>query len=162
VTPTVSAATAKLVLKAWQGERYGVQVYSGLAETREVPEHARKLTALVQLERLMLARLDVLLEELGISADLGGIEVEGARDIEAQSATPWNALLRWISADAALALDDYLRLDQMSVTWAASQREVALAVIQHERAIINFCTKELAGEIDALREVEQLTQTLGE
>lgn len=159
VTTEIDEAAAQLLVKAWQGEVYGVDVYSALADARTNPLEAVKLRTVVALEVTMRHQLAETLDKLGISQDLGDIMAVAERETEEQRHTPWPDLMEWIGADAQVALNDYLPLDEMSVGWDPDDRAVALEVIAHERAIISFCTKELAGEFDSLAEVEALSRS---
>ena len=159
VTTDMNEAAAQLLVKAWQGEVYGVDVYSALANARTDPLEAVKLRTVVALEVTMRHQLAETLDELGIPKDLGDIMEVAQRETEEQRHASWPDLMKWIGADAQVALDDYLPLDDMSQGWDPDDRAVALEVIAHERAIISFCTKELAGEIDSLAEVEALSRS---
>jgi len=159
VTTEISEGAAQLLVKAWQGEVYGVDVYSALADARTVPLEAVKLRTVVALEVTMRHQLTEMLDSLGIPQDLGDVMEVAERETEEQRHSPWPDLMKWIGDDAQVALNDYLPLDDMSVDWDADDRAVALEVIAHEKAIISFCTKELAGEIDSLAEVEALSHS---
>ena len=158
MTTEINEAAAQLLVKAWQGEVYGVDVYSALADARTDPREAVKLRTVVALEVTMRHQLAVTLDSLGIPQDLGDIMEVADRETAEQLHSSWPDLMMWIGADAQAALDDYLPLDEMSAGWDAEVRAVALEVIAHERAIISFCTKELAGAIDSLAEVEALSR----
>ncbi|HVQ89338.1 MAG TPA: hypothetical protein VMT88_14265 [Actinomycetes bacterium] len=147
-----------LILKAWQGEVYGVLVYDGLARARDDSIERTKLGELVELEVQMRDKLVGLLSQWAVDLDHGDILDVAQLDLERTKNQPWSQLLRWISADAATALDDYLQLDELTNACSDDVRSVADDVIAHERAIISFCVKELAGEIDSLREVRALVQ----
>jgi hypothetical protein len=144
-----------ILLRAWQGEVYGVHVYASLAKARGNSTESQKLFELVALEESIRDQLSVVLETLKIPLDTGDV-LEGAeRDIVQQQSSTWSELLRWMSADAAIALDEYLPLLVADLPSGAVS-QVARRVVDHERAIIAFCTKELAGEIDALQDVRSL------
>ncbi len=144
-----------ILLRAWQGEVYGVRVYAALAESRANTAERQKLLELVAMEESMRDQLSVVLEMLQIPLDIDDV-LEGAeRDIVQQRSSTWSELLRWMSADAAIALDEYLPLLLADLP-SGSVSQVARRVVDHERAIIAFCTKELAGEIDALHDVRLL------
>ena len=159
MTTEINEAATQLLVKAWQGEVYGVDVYSALADSRTVALEAVKLRTVVALEVTMRHQLAEMLDSLGIPKDLGDITEVAERETEEQRHSPWLDLMEWIGADAQVALADYLPLEEMSANWDPDDRAVALEVIAHERAIISFCTKELAGEIDSLAEVEALSRS---
>ncbi len=156
VTDGDGSDNAAILLRAWQGEVYGVRVYGALAEARANTAERQKLFELVAMEESMRDQLSVVLATLQIPLDIGDDVLEGAeRDIVQQRSSTWSELLRWMSADAAIALDEYLPLLLADLP-PGSVSQVARRVVDHERAIIAFCTKELAGEIDALHDVRLL------
>ncbi len=155
VTDGDGSENEAILLRAWQGEVYGVHVYAALAKARAKTTESQKLFELVTLEESMRDQLSVVLKTLQIPLDIGEV-LEGAeRDIVQQRSSTWSELLRWMSADAAIALDEYLPLLLADLP-PGSVSQVARRVVDHERAIIAFCTKELAGEIDALQDVRLL------
>jgi hypothetical protein len=145
-----------ILLLAWQGEIYGVRVYGALAESRGSATESQKLFELVELEQSMRDQLASVLDALNVPRDIGDVLQVAERDIAQQRSSTWSELLRWISADAAIALDEYLPLLDADLPPGSVASQVAERVVDHERAIVAFCTKELAGEIDALQDVRLL------
>jgi hypothetical protein len=161
VNPAETKDFERLLLKAWQGEVYGVHVYAALAATRTNEAEGDKLRELVRLEQHIRARLEVVLGQRQVRCDLADTLDDGDRDIEAQKSASWSQLMRWMSADAAIALQDYERLPSLTTDAPAETVDVANEVLAHERAIIAFCAKELAGEIDSLSDVRLLLREGG-
>jgi len=145
-----------ILLRAWQGEIYGVHVYGALAESRSNPTESQKLFELVGLEQSMRDQLASVLDALKVPLDIGDVLQVAEHDIAQQRPSTWSELLRWMSADAAIALDEYLPLLVADLPPGSVASQVAKRVVEHERAIVAFCTKELAGEIDALQDVRLL------
>ena len=156
VNPSTTQAFRQLLLQAWQGEVYGVQVFGSLAMRRPDPAEQRKLAVLVMLEQHVLDLLTPLLLRLVIPLDVADVEAQGERDTERQHDAQWTSLLRWISRDASTALGHYERLTALVPEDDQEAAAVAAVVIEHERALISFCTKELAGEDDSLADVNRV------
>ena len=55
-----------ILLRAWQGEIYGVHVYGALAESRSNPTESQKLFELVGLEQSMRDQLALVLDALKV------------------------------------------------------------------------------------------------
>lgn len=152
VTTEVSGEFAALVLKAWQGEVYGVEVYGALAERRRSTAEASKLQSLVTLEEHMEQRLARLLITLDITPDLCDVLSVAEVDINALRSSSWAELMTWLNADAGTALSEYVRMLELAPT-DPFVREVVVEVVAHERALMAFCEAELSGESESLAKV---------
>lgn len=152
VTTDVSGEFAALVLKAWQGEVYGVEVYGALAERRHSVAEASKLQSLVALEEHLEQRLARLLIDLNIPPDLGEVMTVAEADITSQRSSSWSELMTWLGADAEVALNEYTRMLELAPS-DPFVREVVVDVVAHERALMSFCAAELAGDAESLAEV---------
>lgn len=146
----------ELLLQAWQGEVYGIEVYGALADRLRVPAEAAKMRELVSLEEHMERQLADLLERLEIELDLDDVMAVADQDIRDQASSSWNDLLRWLANDASIALGDYQPMLELLPAGDGETRRVVTDVLTHERALITFCTKELAGETDSLNGVRAL------
>ena len=146
-----------LLQKAWQGEWYGVRVYGELAAQRAKPDETATLLELVVLETYVLGELTIALLGLGVEPDLGGVEAVANADVAARATDDWAALMRWLKSDAEVALSGYLQLPELAAGDDTLSRLAAL-VVDHERALITFASRSLAGESGALADVRALVQ----
>jgi hypothetical protein len=149
-----------LLHKAWQGEWYGVRVYGELAAARSANDEAAALLELVVLETYVLGELTVALLALGIEPATDAVEVEAEADVAAHSGDEWNDLVSWLKKDAEVALGHYLPLQTLTVGDAPLESLAAL-VVEHERALISFAERTLAGQGDALGAVRALVRIEG-
>jgi hypothetical protein len=103
---STSSQLVPLLQKAWQGEWYGVRVYSDLAASRSSMAETATLLELVTLETYVLGELTVALLALGVEPDLGDIEAEADADLAAHATDDWRSLVSWLGSDARGALED--------------------------------------------------------
>ncbi len=155
MTVEVSAEFAALVLQAWQGEVYGVEVYGAIAERRKDHAESAKFNELVELEEHMEQRLSQVLVDLEIEPDFGDVMATAEADVAEVALRPWSELMSWLASDAETALLDYTRMIECAPLDAAV-RAVVVDVVAHERALIWFCQRELGGESDSLADVRAL------
>jgi hypothetical protein len=146
----------EMLLQAWQGEVYGIEVYGALAERLRVPVEAAKMRELVVLEEHMERQLADLLERLGIELDLDDTMAVADQDIRDQASSSWHDLLRWLANQASISLGEYQPMVQLLPSGDEETRRVVTDVLAHEQALITFCAKELAGQDDSLAEVRAL------
>lgn len=155
MTVEYSAEFGALVLQAWQGEVYGVEVYGALAERRSDPGETAKLNVLVELEEHMELRLSHVLVELKIEPDFGDVMANADEDVAAAAAMSWPDLLTWLTTDAETALGDYVRMAERTPD-DIELKAVVAGVVAHERALIAFCDAERSGGSDSLSAVRAL------
>ena len=158
--PPESEQLVALLQHAWQGEWYGVRVYSELAAGRADAKETATLLELVVLETYVLGELTVALLGLGVEPEPGPVEAEADADLAAHVGDEWLPLVRWLRSDAEVALGQYLPLPGL----AASEPELlplATLVVEHERALISFAERTLAGDADPLAEVRALVRVEG-
>src|SRR6185436_1343797 len=94
---------------------------------------------------------------LGVEPDLGSVEAEAETNLATHSADDWRTLIEWLKSDAEVALRQYLPLPEMCVGDETLSR-VASLVVDHERALITFASRTLAGDSDALGDVRVLVR----
>ena len=146
-----------LLQKAWQGEWYGVRVYGELAARRPSAQETATLLELVVLETYVLGELTVALLALGVEPDLGQAEAQADSDLTTHEADEWASLVKWLKADAEVALRNYLPLPDLTIGDDSLSRLAAL-VVAHEEALITFADRTLANASDALAEVRALVR----
>ena len=156
VNPAPTSDFPEQLLRAWQGEVYGIEVYGALAESRTNPAESMKLRELLALEEYMEQQLMGVLERLSIETELGDTMQAADTDIKDQRSATWVALMTWLCHDAEVALGDYQPLRALSTGVDEVTQQVVTQLIDHERALIAFCVKELAGEDDSLADVRAL------
>ncbi|MEO8329910.1 MAG: hypothetical protein ABI586_07900 [Candidatus Nanopelagicales bacterium] len=156
VTANVGDDLKALMLKAWQGEMYGVHVYQALADSRDNSVEAAKLSELTLLEMHVRDLLAVVLDGWGVALDVADVVEIGKLDVQEQIGATWSELMQWMAADAATALQDYLPLREVTAGLGGDTEDLAAVVIAHEKAISSFCAKELASESDSLHDVRSL------
>jgi hypothetical protein len=146
-----------LLQKAWQGEWYGVRVYGELAAQRSKPDETATLLELVVLETYVLGELTIALLGLGLEPDLGPVEAEADADLAEHSADDWTTLIEWLKSDAEVALEGYLPLPELAAGDDTLARLAAL-VVDHERALVTFANRTLAGESGAMSDIRALVR----
>ena len=156
VTANAGDDAKALMLKAWQGEMYGVHVYQALADSRDNRVESAKLSELALLEVRVRGQIAAILDGWGVALDVGDVIGIGKLDVQEQVGATWSDLMQWMAADAATALQEYLPMQEMTVGLGGDVEDVAADVNAHEKAIISFCEWELAGESDSLHDVLSL------
>lgn len=146
-----------LLVKAWQGEWYGVRVYGELAASRPEAHETAAMLELVALETYVLGELTVALLGMGVEPEPGPMAELADADLGAHSGDDWTSLLTWLRSDAAGALGQYLPLPGLAAGDVALSQLAAL-VVDHERALVTFAERTLAGRDDALDAVRALVR----
>lgn len=129
--------------ECFQGEVLGEALGAALATSASDPDHRRKWRAFERLERETKERIRQALEARG----------ETVREDAHQrtEATKWAArygAMPWNEAMAALrpVIEKYVRsFEQREAQAPADGRDVARAITQHERALLEFTVRELDG-----------------
>lgn len=158
--PPQTEQLVALLHRAWQGEWYGVRVYSELAATRKDPIETATILELVVLETYVLGELTVALMGLGVAAEPGPMEDEAEVDLAAHVDDEWLPMIAWLKSDAEVALAEYLPLPELAASDPDLLR-LAHLVVDHEKAIIAFSERTLAGDPDALAGVRALVRIDG-
>lgn len=135
-------------------------MYSALAGAREEPQQTAGLLELVALEAYVLGELTVALLGLGVDADLGDMEATAAADTRAHAGDAWPDLVAWLKTDAEIALSHYAPMTDLAA--GTSLEGLADLVVSHERALISWAERTLAGAPDALADVRALVRSDGE
>jgi hypothetical protein len=159
--PPESEDLVALLYRAWQGEWYGVRVYGELAAARTDPSETATMLELVVLETYVLGELTVALLSLGIEPDPGSMEAEAELDLAEHASDDWLTLVRWLQADAEVALGHYRALPELAGS-EPSLAPLAYLVVAHEKALISFAQRTLAGRSEALNDVRALVRIDGE
>jgi rubrerythrin len=157
MTEDKPATMTALLEQAWLGEWYGVQVYGALADAREDRTEREMLRELTAMESFVLGEVTVALAALGDEVDPVNVAYEAEADIASHAHDEWHDLLRWIRADAEIALTKYRPLPELTAHDPDLAR-LADLVCNHERALIAFTERAQAGEEDALSDVRALMQ----
>ena len=148
------------VEECFQGEVYGEALFRTMADLCEVPERARKFRVLQQLERETKEFLLPAVREAGYAGDesperISEGEVQGAQ----LAKTPWQELMRGLQTE----LKGYVREFEQAEGLSPPGKESLLQrVTAHERALLDFATRELAGDVrgDSLEPVTALLRGL--
>ena len=127
----------------YQGEVYGEALFQTMAETCPDPERAAQLRVLEQLERETKEFLLRAMSEDGLSADASPERIAEGRTLGAQlAAAPWTDLMRGFHQEIQRFVEDFERAEAL----APPGREAVLQhVTAHERALLDFATRELDG-----------------
>jgi len=158
VTST-SGQFVALLQRAWQGEWYGVRVYSDLAAGRPDAQETAALLELVALETYVLGELTVALFGLGVEPDIGAAEDEAEVDLATHASDGWRDLVRWLKSDAEVALGHYRPLPDLAA--GTSLSALADLVVAHEHALISWAERTLAGDPHALDDVRAIVRVDG-
>lgn len=141
---TKASDYAVYVEERFQGEVYGEALFRTMAERCEVPEHARKLRVLEQLERETKELLLLAVREAGYSGEESHERVAEGEALGAQLAkAPWRDLMRGFQKE----LERFVRDFECAEDLAPPGKERLLRhVTAHERALLEFATRELEGD----------------
>ena len=132
------------VEECFQGEVYGEALFRTMAELCEVPQRARKFRVLQQLERQTKEFLLPATREAGFAGDESPERISEGEVLGAQLAkVPWQDLMRSFQME----LEGYVREFEQAEGLAPPGKESLLQhVTAHERALLDFATRELAGD----------------
>jgi hypothetical protein len=133
------------VEECFQGEVYGEALFRTMADLCEVPERARKFRVLQQLERETKEFLLPSVRAAGFAGDESHERISEGEVLGAQLAKlPWQELMRRLQTE----LERYVREFEQAEGLAPPGKESFLQqVTAHEKALLDFATRELAGDV---------------
>jgi len=132
------------VEERFQGEVYGEAVFRRMAELCEVPAHARKLRVLEQLERETKELLRPAVREVGYPGVESAERISEGEALGAQLANaPWPELMRSTRLELERFVEDFERAERLA---PPGKEPLLRHVTAHERALLEFATRELAGD----------------
>lgn len=146
----------------YQGEVFGEAVFGAMADVTTHPERARKLRLLEQLERETKELLYPAVRETG-----GSLELDAARVAEARQAgarlgrSPWLDIVRGMQPEISKFVVAFEGAESLA---PAGSEALLRRVTDHERALLDFATRELASPDggDSTAPVEALLGTAPE
>ena len=128
----------------FQGEVYGEALFRTLAERCNEPDRARKLRVLAQLERETKEMILPALLEAGGTGDESAERIAEGETLGAQLAgAPWRDLMRGFQSELARFVADFERAESLAPEGKASKATLLRHVTAHERALLDFATREL-------------------
>lgn len=135
------AEFARLLARAYRGERTGEAMFRALADSAEVASQAKKLRMLQELENRMGDALHSLLLECGIDGgDDNRSRRAGAENAERLAGTSWESFLDQFAPVTAEALERYHRIRDLATD---GENTVLRQLIAHEEALRAFAIAEL-------------------
>lgn len=136
---------AELWTESYQGEVLGETFFGWLAAHEYDEERRHQLEVLTLLERATKELAEPVMDRLGFDRGDTDATAAGAVTIAKRSAEgTWEATLEGTEAVAAEFLDKYRRLVELAEE--SFEREVALAYVAHEEALIAFARRALGKE----------------
>jgi len=141
----------------FQGEVYGQALFRTLADQSDRPERARTFRVLEQLERETKEALLPALQAVGGSGEESLERIAQGEALGAELATaPWMDLMRGFQLELRRFVDEFERAESLA---PAGMESLLRQVTAHEKALLDFATRELEGESDSLQAVVALLQT---
>jgi hypothetical protein len=141
----ISQECKKYLIERHQGEVYGEALFRSLAERATDDSRRHKLRVLERLERDTKRRIGSVLQRLGIDAVDDARSVQrGEADSQRFAGLDWNRLMQGFRVE----LEKFVSVFEQSESLAASQGEaqdLLRHITMHERALLNFATRELQG-----------------
>jgi len=142
----VSATTLNAIERAYQGEVFGIAMYSLLAEAQQDPFRRWQWQCLVHLEIETRAATAALLTRLGITTIDDPSEVQ-AGEAEARRIMhlPWHEMIREFASDLPELVAEYAAVEAKAGL-SGEDGAVLHRLTLHEEVTLAFCEAELAGE----------------
>ena len=143
----------------FQGEVYGEALFRTMADLCGDPERARKLRVLEQLERETKEFLHPAVREAGWPGEESAERVSEGESLGAQLAkAPWPDLMRGLQKELERFVGEFEHAERLA---PSGKRNLLRHVTAHERALLEFATRELAGGegIDSLEPVIALLRS---
>jgi len=141
----------------FQGEVYGEALFRTLADRCEVPERVRRLRALEQLERETKQLLLPALRDAGGEGKESPERIAQGQSLGAELAkAPWLDLMRGFKQEIQRFVEEFERAESLA---PAGKESLLRHVTAHEKALLDFATRELDGSDDSLKSVVALLRT---
>ena len=141
----------------FQGEVYGQALFRTMADRSDAPERVRTFRVLEQLER---ETKEILLPALRAAGGSGEESLERVAQGETLGAelakTPWMDLMRGFKLELQRFVDEFERAESLA---PAGMESLLRHVTAHEKALLDFATRELEGSDDSLEAVVALLRT---
>jgi hypothetical protein len=132
------------VEERFQGEVYGEALFRTMADLCEAPERARKLRVLRQLERETKELLLPAVREVGYPGEESPERISEGEALGAQLAkAPWQDLMRGFQKELELFVREFEHAEGLA---PPGKESLLRHVTAHERALLDFATRELAGD----------------
>ncbi|MEE9230561.1 MAG: hypothetical protein V3U86_07625 [Acidobacteriota bacterium] len=144
------------LLAAYEDEVSGKAYFESLAHYYREPEQQRKLIQVAKLEQQTAERLKPLLQryELKPQSDQE-LHQQGKQEAQNDGKKNWRELLTFFKDDYTKYIDEFKVLESAG---SEQDRPALRALTQHEIALVEFVTRELAGDANSLQSIEdQLT-----
>jgi len=143
----------------FQGEVFGEALFRTMAHLCDDPARARKFRVLEQLERETKEFLLTALREAGLSGEENPERIDQGETLGATLVNvPWPELMRGFKKEFRLFSDEFESAEALA---PAGKERVLRHVTVHERALLDFATRELEGRMpdDSLESVVALLRT---
>ena len=143
----------------FQGEVYGEALFRTMADLSAEPAQVRKFRVLEQLERETKELLLPAVREAGYSGEESSERIsEGVSLGTGLVKAPWQDLMRGFQSELQRFAEEFKRAEALA---PAGKESLLRAVTAHERALLDFATRELEGNEsdDSLDSVISLLRT---
>jgi len=132
------------VEERFQGEVYGEALFRTMADLCEAPERARKFRVLQQLEREMKELLLPAVRESGGPGEESLARISEGEALGTQLAkAPWQGLMRGFQKELEVFVQEFEHAEGLA---PPGKESLLQHVTAHERALLDFATRELAGD----------------
>lgn len=137
----------KDLMELYQGEIVGELFSEQLLHRFTEPHQQLKIATILQLETETKARLRPAMVALGLpltTAEVTRVEANGIIDVF-KSLNDWDEMIGVMCQQLPLALERY---QQIADNAPEQYRELAVSMVTHEQALLDFATMEAIGERD--------------
>jgi len=142
----------------FQGEVTGEAMFHALAEALEDPEHRYQMRVLEQLERETKELLREKLKRLGAETTESSAAREiGISQAKALSSMPWSKFTHIFRREVAKFVG---RFEEVERSGPSEDAKLLAAVTAHERALLSYSERELAGTAGVLEPVMALLKVV--
>ena len=158
-THRVASDYKTYLAQRFQGEVFGQAMFRTMADLCDDPARAQKLRLLEQLERETKEFLVPAMREAGHSCDESPERInEGETLGAALVSVPWTELMQGFQKEFRQFADEFETAEALA---PAGKESVLRHVTTHERALLDFATRELEGSRvgDSLQSVVALLRT---
>lgn len=139
-----SSGYGTYVEERFQGEVYGEALFRTMAELSTEPERARKLRVLQQLERETKELLLPAVQEAGQAGEESAERISAGEALGAQLANvPWQDVMRSFQTELERLVREFERAEDLA---PPGKEHLLRHVTAHERALLEFALRELAGD----------------
>ena len=146
------------LLESYEDEVSGEAYFENLVQYYGEPEQKRKLLQLSRLEQQTAARLNPLLDRYELKPQtVDELHRQGRDEARVDGKRSWRELMAFFKNDYLKYIDQFKAMENAG---SEQDRSALQALTQHEVALVEFVTRELAGDTNSLQVIEDQLEQL--